>query len=340
MRPRHWFYTFPLRLRSLFKRNQAEQDLSEELQYHLEQKTHEYVAGGLSADEARRKARREFGGVELSKENCRDTRRVRIIETTLQDIRFGFRMLRKNLGFTAIAVLTLGLGIGANTAIFSMVNSFLLRPLPINNPEQLTVIAMQLKKGPLQTSFSYPEFEDLQRESSSVFSEVISAELGEAGVTLNGKTEPIVVNYVSGNFFTALGLQPFLGRYVLPSEGSATAMNPVIVLGYSYWQTRFGGDPNIVGTPVLYDGHPVTVIGITPKEFHGLTSMTDMQGFLPLGMHQVDISYEADTPTNRGNRDLMIYARLAPGITIAKDSPRWPLSASASPRRIPQPTRA
>jgi predicted permease len=316
--PQRWLVTVGLRWRSLFRRSQVEQDLSEELHYHFDQKTQEHIASGLTAEEARRKARREFGGLELSKENCRDTRRVRIIETAFQDIRFGLRMLRKNLGFTAIAVLTLGLGIGANTAIFSMVNSFLLRPLPVRNPEQLTVLGMQLKKGPLQTSFSYPEFEDLQTQSSSVFSDVIADELGEAGITLNGKTEPIIVNYVSGNFFAALGVQPLLGRFILPSEGSITELNPVIVLGYSYWQTRFGGDPNLIGKTVLYDGHPVTVIGITPKEFHGLYSLADMQGFLPFGMHQVDNSYQPDTPTNRSDRNLVIYARLAPGITLAK----------------------
>jgi predicted permease len=313
-----WLSTLPLRLRSLFRRDQVERELRDELQHHLEQKTHEYRAAGITQEEARRKARREFGGLELSKENCRDTRRVRIIETTFQDIRFGLRMLRKNLGFTAIAVLTLGLGIGANTAIFSMVNSFLLRPLPIRDPEQLTVLGMQLKKGPLETSFSYPELEDLQTQSSSVFSDVIADELSEAGVTLNGKTEPIIVNYVSGNFFTTLGVQPLLGRLILPSEGSITTLNPVLVLGYGYWQTRFGGDPNIIGKTVLYDGRPVAVIGITPKEFHGLYTLADIQGFLPFGMHQVDNSYEPDAPTNRGDRNLAIYARLAPGISLLK----------------------
>jgi hypothetical protein len=228
-----WLSTLPLRLRSLFRRDQVERELRDELEHHLEQKTQQYLAAGLGAEEAHRKARREFGGLESSKENCRDTRRVRIIETSFQDIRFGLRMLRKNLGFTAIAVLTLGLGIGANTAIFSMVNSFLLRPLPIKEPEQLTVLGMQLKKGPLETSFSYPELEDLETQSSSVFSDVIADELGDAGVTLDGKTEPIIVNYVSGNFFTALGVEPLLGRFILPSEGSISTLNPVIVLGYA-----------------------------------------------------------------------------------------------------------
>jgi predicted permease len=318
MRPEHWLYTIPLRVRSLFRRAQAEQELGDELRDHLERKTEEYVAQGMTLEEAYRRARLDLAGIEQTKEKCRDTRRVRVIETTLQDIRFGMRMLRKNLGFTAIAVLTLGLGIGANTAIFSMVNSFLLRPLPIRDPEQLTVLGMQLKKGPLQTSFSNPELEDLQTESSSVFSDVIATELGEGGVTLNGKTEPIVIDYVSGNFFTALGVQPLLGRFVLPSEGSVTILNPVIVLGYSYWQTRFGGDPDIIGKTVLFDGHPVTVIGITPKEFHGLYTLADMQGFLPFGMRQADSSYDAGSPTNRSDRNLLIYARLTPGVSLAK----------------------
>ena len=292
------------------------QELDDELRDHLERATEEFVAKGMAPKEARRRARLDLGGIEQTKEKCRDARRVRVIETTLQDIRFGMRMLRKNLGFTAIAVLTLGLGIGANTAIFSMVNSFLLRPLPVESPEQITVLAMQLKKGELQTTFSYPEFEDLQKQSSSVFSDVMAMNINAGGLTLNGKTEPILVGDVSGDFFTALGVRPLFGRFILPSEGSVTALNPVIVLGYSFWQTRLGGDPGIVDKTVVYNGLPVTVAGIMPKGFHGLVTLLDIQGYLPLGMQQVDSSYEQDTPTNRGVRNLGVYARLSTGVTL------------------------
>lgn len=318
MRFDKWLYTIPLRLRSLFRKKAVETELGDELRYHLEKKTQEHVARGLSLEEARRKALREFGGLEQSKEDCRETRRVNLIETTFQDIRFGARMLRKNPGFTAVAVLTLGLGIGANTAIFSMVNSFLLRPLPIKNPNELTVLGYQLKKGHLETDFSYPEFEDLQNQTGAAFSDVIGASLSEGGLTYKGRTEPIVVNHVSGNFFLALGIQPFLGRFILPSEGSITTMNPVIVLSYGFWETHFGGDRAIVGQTVLYDGHPVTVIGITPREFHGLFTLADMQGYMPLSVQQWESAYDPTTPTNRANRFMQLYGRLRTGVTLQK----------------------
>jgi predicted permease len=311
-----WLSTLPLRLRSLFRREHLEEDLSEELQFHLDQKTKEYIAGGLSAEEALHKARREFGGLELSKENCRDTRRVSYIQDLLQDLRFGLRMLRKSPGFTFIAVLTLALGIGANTAIFSMVNSFLLKPLPVKDPEQITTLAFQIKKGPLQVNFSTPELEDLQDQTTSVFSDVVGDVYGAGGLTVNGKTEPIYVFYVTGNYFTALGVKPYLGRFILPSEGSPTALSPVIVLSFNYWKTRFAGDPSVIGKTIAFDGHPVSVIGVTPKGFHGLYSMADMQAYMPLSMEQVDSAYDKTTPVNRELRSVFVYARLLPAVPI------------------------
>ena len=142
MSPKNWFYTLPLRLRSLFQRNQVEEELSEEFQYHLEQKTKEYAASGMAIEEARRKARREFGGIEQSKENCRDTRRVSYIQDLLQDLGFGLRMLRNSPAFALVAILTLALGIGANTAIFELLDAVRMRSLPVPDAQRLVEVRL------------------------------------------------------------------------------------------------------------------------------------------------------------------------------------------------------
>ena len=239
----------------------------------------------------------------------------------IQDLRYAVRMLAKNSGLTLVAVLTLALGIGANTAIFSMVNSLLLRPLPVKNAEQLTELAFQQKQGPLQAEFSVPEFQDIQSGAREAFEDVSAYEIQTGGLTVNKKTEPITVDCVSGNFFGAMGVQPGLGRFITPAEGDPAVMVPVMVLGYSYWKARFGGDPNVIGQSVLYNGRPVTVVGVVRKDFHGPFSLLDTQGYVPLGMVMSDSASPQDLVVNREVRTLTLLAHLRPGMGIKEVEP-------------------
>jgi putative ABC transport system permease protein len=239
------------------------------------------------------------------------------MEPLLQDIRYGVRMLAKNPGFMIVAIITLALGIGVNTAIFSMVDAFLLRPLPVNDPGQITVLAYQQQHQNIQTQFSVADYRDIRNQTSSVFSDVFGYVFGMDGLSVDGKADRIMTNYVTGNYFSALGIKPALGRFILPSEGEVANADPVMVLSYSYWQTHFGGDPQIVGRKVSVDGHPITIIGVAPKGFVGVYPIISVQGYLPLGMLPIE-GQPADFMTNRQIRGTPILARLRPATSLAQ----------------------
>jgi len=240
------------------------------------------------------------------------------METLMQDIRYGIRTLLKNPGLMFIAVITLGLGIGANTAIFSMVDSLLLRPLPLQDPGRIAVLAMQQKNGAVQPQFSIPDYQDIQKQTSESFSGLAAYLFGLDGLSSEGaKPERIMTSYVSGNFFSMLGLKPALGRFILPSEGEAVGADPIMVISYAYWKSHFGGDAAIVGKKVSVDGHPITIIGVAPEGFYGVSPIVAIQGYLPISLAPTG-GYPSDMMTNRSNHLIFVIGRLASNADFQK----------------------
>ena len=232
----------------------------------------------------------------------------------LQDLRYGFRTMRKSPGFTAIAVITLALGMAANTSMFSIVNGIILRPLPVPNPSQIVVLTADEKDNPLAGRFSYADFVDYRAQSES-FAEPFAYRLTLGGLSADNHAESIVISQVTNNYFSALGVKPALGRLIFPTEGQQLGADPIMVLGYSYWQKRFGGDPNIIDKQVQIDGRSMTIVGVTPKGFTGTYAIVDCQAYVPL-------SFAFGTPqktkmwSDRAERGIAALARLKPGITI------------------------
>src|SRR5580692_5112346 len=315
MRPTRWIYKLPLRLRSLFARRKADQELDEELRDHLDQKTQQLIDRGIPPQEARRTALLEMGGLEKRKEECRDARQVHWLENFARDIRFGFRMLRKSPGVTAVVAIALALGVGANTAIFSVVNGFLLRPLPVASPEQITVLAIQQKDAPIGSAgFSYPEFVDFRNQAGTV-ANIFGMVLGTVQFNANDRAEEASANYVSGNFFSALGLQPAAGRLYLPSEAETPGEPLLVVLGYGYWQKRFHGDPRAIGMQILVNGRSATIIGVAPRQFQGMYSIFETHVYLPMSamIQEESASLFWD---NRDRRRILAFGRLRPGVSL------------------------
>ena len=256
------------RLRALFRKEELNTQISNELAFHLDKQIEQNLAAGMSVEEARYAALRKFGGVEQVKEECRDTWGMRFIDALLQDLRYGARMLRKNPGFTAVAVLTLAVGIGANTAIFSMVNSVLLRPLAYREAQQLYLvreIIPELSQTYPTIPANLPNFRVWQRDCHS-FAGVAIVEPWSTTLTGYGEAEQISGGRASANLFDVLGIVPELGRTFLPQEDTP-GKDHVVMITDSFWHDRFNGDPTIVGRSITLDGEPFQVVGILPASF-------------------------------------------------------------------------
>jgi predicted permease len=239
------------------------------------------------------------------------------MESFWQDLRYAFRALGKSPWFAALAVVTLALGIAVNTSIFSIINGFLLRPMPVPHPEQLAVLSLQQAGDKSLQGISYPDYLDLRDQSTS-FSDIIGYHITLAGLTADNRGDHCIVTHVTGNYFSMLGVQPALGRLILPTEGQTPGADPVLVLGYSYWQKRFAGDKNVIGKHVVADSHPLTIVGVAPKGFHGTYSVIDSDLYVPLSANisAKDEARMRDFWTRRSDRSLSLMARLKPGISL------------------------
>jgi putative ABC transport system permease protein len=302
-----WLKSTSHRFRSLFRKNAVERELDQELRFHLERQITENIAAGMTPQEARRKATREFGGVELMKEQCRDERRVNLIETLLLDIQYGARTLRKNPGFTFFAVVVLALGIAANTAIFSIADTVLLRPLPYRDAGRLVMVWED------SADYGFPHdtpapgnFSDWKARNE-VFEDMAATSFGGSfNLTGNGNPQEILGLGVTASLFSVLGARPALGRdFRLEDDVPGTAR--VAILSHGLWLQRFGGDPQIVGKEMHLNYEKYTVIGVMPRGFQ----FPDREAQL-----WVPAQFTKKQLANHGNHFLNVVARLKPGILL------------------------
>ncbi len=298
--------------RFLFKRGRREEELDGELQYHLERQIEENIRRGMKPQEARAAALRSIGGVEQIKEECRDARLGRAVESTLQDFRYGLRVLLKNPGFTCSAIVTLALGIGVNTAVFSVVYGVLLRPLPYRQGSQLVVLHQVAKRAHLNdVLFSAKEIFDYRDQNHTLQGVV---EHHSMYFLLLGKDWAERVNsaIVSANFFDMLGVRPLLGRTFLPSDDTPKA-DAVLILSYRYWKARFGGDPKIIGKVFQMNNRPHTVIGVLPP-IPQYPEENDV--YMPVSA--CPFRSNPKFIAGRSNRMMTAFARLKAGVSLAQ----------------------
>ena len=313
MRIEHWLYEAPLRVRSLFRRRQVEQELDEELQYHLELKTEEYIAQGLPAEEARYAALRAMDGLAQRKEECRDTRGLNLIEDAVRDIRYGLRILAKSRSFTMIAVLTLALAIGANAVVFGIMNGLILRSLNVPQSENL----YGTEYGDGSGWQSYPNYLDL-RDRNHSFEELAAFNFIFAGMDTGG--DPIIASgyATSGNYFDVLKIQPYLGRFFHASDEQGPNSAPYLVLNYAYWHNHFQDDRGVVGRTVRLNKHPFTIIGVAPPEFHGTILFVSPDIYIPI-VNQDQVNGSSMFNERGSNRAVFeALGHLKPGVTPAQ----------------------
>jgi predicted permease len=306
-------------LPGIFRRRQVYSDLAEEMRLHLEERTEQLMREGMSRNEAEQAARRAFGNRTVMEERSRLVWQLPMLESIWGDVRYALRQLRKSPGFTAVALLTLALGVGANTSIFSVVNGLLLRPLAVPNAEQLTVIRRDENGVESRFSFSAPYFRNLEVRHE-VFSDVFAYFAQAMQVRSSSGNEAVPGMLVSGEFFSGMLTPPFMGRYLNPQDDrtGGNSAGLAVVISEPFWERWFGRAPDVVGRPLRIDNTAFTVVGVTPKGFSGADPLRNPELYLPLSAEPITDAPQSLVDSGYDARWLTVMARLRPGVSLEK----------------------
>lgn len=304
-----------------FERGRMDRELADEMAEHIEQLTQKLMDEGQSEAEARANARRRFGNPTLLKEKSREVWGWNLISQLFEDVRFGARVLRKNPGFTVVTILTLGLGIGANAAIFTVINAVMLRALPVNHPEELVTVGDPVRVHswgtgtPRTDVFSYPLYREL-RDNNRVFSSLLaSSNLSNLRITVDGGPETANGRLVSENYFGTLGVEALLGRTFTAEDGPTPGSDPVLVISYGYWRRRFAGDASVIGRKIRVNDYPFTIIGVAPPGFLGEVVGDHPDLWAPM-MMQPQLMPGRNFLESVNDAALLLIGRLKPGVTV------------------------
>ena len=309
-----WLYSLPQRLRSVFRPDQVDHEMQEELRDHLDRQIRENIAQGMSPEQGRRSALLAMGGITQIEQQCRDARAGGFVDDFVQDLRYGFRQLLRSPSFSALAILCLTLGIGANAAVFSWVEGVLFRPYPmVAHQERLFALAGTARGETGATELSWPDFRDLQRECS-LCEEAFVSKITGSTLSIGDHAETARGSIVSANYFDAVGVRPILGRGFEPGEDVGSNSHPVVVISYQLWRDRYKSDPQIIGKVQRFDNVPHTIIGVAPQGFYGSFVGWAMQFWVPVSMEEAfeGAGYKLE---DRDARWIEAFVRLKPGVT-------------------------
>ena len=301
------------RIATLFQRSKLNAEMEEELRSHIQHRADDIERSGVPRAEAERRARIEFGGLARYKEESSEAAGGAFIESLLQDLRFAFRMLRKSPGFTAVAVATLAITIGANVVVFGVLNALIIRPLHVPHAQSLFAIE---RGRDTAVNHSYPDYLDLHDRNRS-FEDLAAYNVTSVGIDTGNNPSPAWILETTGNYFDVLEIQPYLGRFFHASDEHGPNSAPYIVLTYAYWHAHFQDDRGVVGRVVQLNKHPFTILGVAPPEFRGTLLIVSPDFWVPI-VNQEQI--EGENVLNlRGNRGLlMVMGHLKPGVTPAQ----------------------